>query len=517
MIDRAVLAQELARRVSALEDDLRARADEVPEVAEVVEEQWREAREAGRTAHDLPVWRESLFTQVAVGWVLATTFVRFCEDNGLIPDPVISGPGERRRRAEEAQRMWFRDHPADGERAYVTAVLRRAAQLPGLDQVLGEHNPVWLFGPSDDAVRDLLAYWREIDPETGELRRDFRDPTWNTRFLGDLYQDLSASAREQYALLQTPEFVEEFILDRTLEPAIDEFGLDGFRMIDPACGSGHFLLGAFDRLLARWRQRAPQEGDRALAARALASVHGVDLNPYAAAIARFRLLVAALRAADVRTLAEAPNFPINVAVGDSLLHGPPPGQGTFTEIEHGADPATRHLYATEDRQTIHKMLEGGYHAVVANPPYITPKDPAANQAYRNRYSTCYRQYSLAVPFMERLFDLAVRGDDSKPAGFVGQITANSFMKREFGKPLIEKFLAHQVDLTHVIDTSGAYIPGHGTPTVILLGRNRKPQGDVRAVLGIRGEPSTPQDAAKGEVWTSITNLIDTPGAENDYI
>lgn len=37
MIDRAVLAQELARRVSALEDDLRARADEVPEVAEVVD------------------------------------------------------------------------------------------------------------------------------------------------------------------------------------------------------------------------------------------------------------------------------------------------------------------------------------------------------------------------------------------------------------------------------------------------------------------------------------------------
>src|SRR5690606_21662041 len=181
------------------------------------------------------------------------------------------------------------------------------------------------------------------------------------------------------------------------------------------------------------------------------------------------------------------------------------------------DPATRHLYATEDRQTIHKMLEGGYHAVVANPPYITPKDPAANQAYRNRYSTCHRQYSLAVPLMERLFDLAVRGDDSKPAGFVGQITANPFMKREFGKPLVEKFLAHQVDLTHVIDTSGFSIPGHGTPTVILLGRNRTPQGDVRAVPGIRGEPSTPQDAAKGEVWTSITNLIDTPGAENDYI
>ena len=59
------------------------------------------------------------------------------------------------------------------------------------------------------------------------------------------------------------------------------------------------------------------------------------------------------------------------------------------------------------------------------------------------------------------------------SGYVGQITANSFMKREFGKKFIEEFFP-KIDLTHVIDTSGAYIPGHGTPTVILFGRNRKP-------------------------------------------
>ena len=80
------------------------------------------------------------------------------------------------------------------------------------------------------------------------------------------------------------------------------------------------------------------------------------------------------------------------------------------------------------------------------------------------------------------------------------ITANSFMKREFGKKLIEEFFP-TVDLTHVIDTSGAYIPGHGTPTVILFGRNRRPVGaEVRAVLGIRGEPTTPDDPAQGLVW-----------------
>ncbi len=36
-------------------------------------------------------------------------------------------------------------------------------------------------------------------------------------FLGDLYQDLSEHAKKTYALLQTPDFVEEFILDRTLD------------------------------------------------------------------------------------------------------------------------------------------------------------------------------------------------------------------------------------------------------------------------------------------------------------
>ena len=53
---------------------------------------------------------------------------------------------------------------------------------------------------------------------------DFTDPDWNTRFLGDLYQDLSEEARKRFALLQTPEFVEEWILSRTLDPAIREFG-----------------------------------------------------------------------------------------------------------------------------------------------------------------------------------------------------------------------------------------------------------------------------------------------------
>ena len=520
MIDRTALAAALSRTVTALVDDLRQRAGTVTEISKLVETEWHNAADAGRTDHDLLIWREDLLTQVAVSWVLGCVFVRFCEDNRLTPDPMLSGPDERRRWANEAQVEFFREHREAGERRYLEHVFTRAAETNGMSGVFGAHNPVWRFGPSDDACRALLEVWRATDPETGDLVWDFTDPGWDTRFLGDLYQDLSVHAKKTYALLQTPEFVESFILDRTLDPAIEEFGLNGtgFRMMDPACGSGHFLLGAFKRLAEHHLAHDPAAGRRAAAERALRGVFGVDLNPYAASIARFRLLVAALRFGGITTLAEAPAFTINVAVGDSLLHGPPPGRlrGVLEAGERQA-ASIRHLYETEDGETVGRFLGQEYHAVVANPPYITPKDPAANRAYRERYTTCYRQYSLAVPFMELLFGLARRGAGN-PAGFVGQITANSFMKREFGKKLITDFLTNRVDLTHVIDTGGVYVPAHGTPTVILIGRNRPPiAARVRAVLGMRGEPSTPADPARGKVWSSILNVIDRPGNESYYV
>jgi hypothetical protein len=121
--------------------------------------------------------------------------------------------------------------------------------------------------------------------------------------------------------------------------------------------------------------------------------------------------------------------------------------------------------------------------------------------------------------MERIFDLAVTGDGTarQSAGYTGQITANSFMKREFGKKLIEEFIRNW-DLTHVIDTSGAYIPGHGTPTVILFGKNQPPvRGTICTVLGVRGEPEVPQDPAQGHVWRAICNQIDHAGSESEWV
>lgn len=513
MIDAPVLLKDCQRLVGRLEDDLRERLRDHPELDDRVRAEHERAQERRRTGQSYAVWRDEYLTQVAVHWVLAAVFVRFLEDNGLLPDPWLSGPGERLAEARSRHDRFFEKEPAASDREYLLACFREVEALPAMAPLFDErHNPVFKLGPSADGARWILDLFRKIDPASGGLVHDFVDESWNTRFLGNLYQDLSEAARKRYALLQTPEFVEEFILDRTLEPAMEEVGYQKVTLIDPACGSGHFLLGAFHRIFERWRKNDPTTNDTALARNALNQIAGVDLNPFAVAIARFRLLLGALKLSGIRRMADAPAFPLNVAAGDSLLHGGTrPGHiAGQTRSLFGADEYS-HYYETEDQEELRRLFGRRYTVAVGNPPYITPKDPALNQLYRDRFGSCHRQYSLAIPFAERFFDLADR------AGWVGMITANSFMKREFGKKLIEQYIPRW-DLTHVVDTSGAYIPGHGTPTVLLIGRNRSPLAStIRTVMGIRGEPVAPADPQDGLVWNSILRHIDLPGSQNEFL
>lgn len=525
MINASQLLADLSRLLKRLEDDLRQRIAEIAELNGSLQAEYKQAREADRTAETFESWADQVITQAGVHWLLSCVFLRFIEDNQLVERPWLGGTPESGRLAlaRDRHEAYFRSRPLESDRDYLLASFREAGKLPGLHTFFDEtHNPVFRLGISGDAAMALRQFWQQVDPNTGALAHDFTDPDWNSRFLGDLYQDLSEAARKRYALLQTPEFVEEFILDRTLTPAIREFGFREVRMIDITCGSGHFVLGAFHRLVHEWTRNEPARNPRDIAQRALDAVAGVDLNPFAVAITRFRLLVAALQQSGVHRLTEAPDFKLNVAIGDSLLHGRRFGmtatEGMFEGAEDYARTGLVHAYASEDLTEVQRILGRQYHAVVGNPPYIVVKDAALNAAYRKAYpGSCYRQYSLGAPFTQRFFELAITGHGGQPAGFVGLITTNSFMKREFGSKLIEQVLPG-FDLTNIVDSSGAYIPGHGTPTVMLFGRHRKPVAEsVRTVMGIKGEPSRPDDPAHGLVWSAILRQIDQVNSESEFV
>jgi hypothetical protein len=310
VIDRKALLDDLKQQVKAVEADLGRQVKALDEVGARLKAEYDQARKLGRTAATWNSWLDERVTQVAVAWVLGSVFVRFCEDNRLIPEPYLTGPdGDRRELAESRYDAYVESDDNPTYRGWLEKAFDELGQGQAGRLLFDKrHNPLYQVPLSHDGARELVEFWRGRD-DAGVLVHDFADPLnedgtegWDTRFLGDLYQDLSEAARKTYALLQTPEFVEEFILDRTMNPAVREFGYEELKMIDPTCGSGHFVLGAFRRLVRLWGEWQPGRDVHERVRAALDSVHGVDINPFAVAIARFRLLVAAMAASAVQTL-----------------------------------------------------------------------------------------------------------------------------------------------------------------------------------------------------------------------
>jgi hypothetical protein len=203
MINAPQPLKDLQRLLGELEADLRERAQAVAEIDAGLRAQYRVAKDAGRAGEAYEVWRDGFLTQAAAAWILGCVFVRFLEDNALIDPPRLAGPGERGRRALDEQELYFRhpDRRTHSERDYLLDVFGQVRALPAAAELFDpKHNPLWAVGPTGDGATRLLRFWQRVDPDTGTFAHDFTDPDWSTRFLGDLYQDLSEGVRKRYAL-----------------------------------------------------------------------------------------------------------------------------------------------------------------------------------------------------------------------------------------------------------------------------------------------------------------------------
>lgn len=90
---------------------------------------------------------------------------------------------------------------------------------------------------------------------------------------------------------------------------------------------------------------------------------------------------------------------------------------------------------------------------------------------------------------------------------------NYFATRRRGKDLIERVLPYW-DLTHVLELGGAYIPGHGQPTMLLVARAQMPTSETVLVLRcVLGEPRTPERPELGVVWRSVLQHARQPGGD----
>ena len=120
-----------------------------------------------------------------------------------------------------------------------------------------------------------------------------------------IYEHFLKDEDQQKGAFYTPRFLAEIVLDMALE---NMGTLIGKKFLDPACGSGIFLVGLFNRIAEEWHQANPNSRNdrrsRELIKLLQDSLFGVDINPTACRITAFSLYLAYLDQLSPRDIQE---------------------------------------------------------------------------------------------------------------------------------------------------------------------------------------------------------------------
>lgn len=276
--------------------------------------------------------------------------------------------------------------------------------------------------------------------------------------------------------------------------------LKTLRIVDPACGSGVFLVMAFDYLKAE----LTRVNDKIAALRGshlgdlfdpdseilTHNLFGVDVNAESIEIAKLSLWVKTARRGKPLDSLDG-----NLKVGDSLIE-----DSNFAYLAHGFTWAT----AFPD-----VFAEGGFDVVLGNPPYVRMEFLKAMKPYlENRFEVVSDRADLYCYFFERGLKLL------KPGGRLGYISSSTFFKTGSGRPLRD-FLRRQATLETVVNFGDLQIfEGVTTyPAILTMRRDapakahglrfwnveRLPEANFRASFETHAEPY-PQDALSSGSW-----------------
>lgn len=260
----------------------------------------------------------------------------------------------------------------------------------------------------------------------------------NRDILGDVYQGyLPPQERKQLGEFYTPIEVIEYIMD-SVEYRYDK-EIRSKTILDPACGSGSFLVEATQRLVERYKRlgfnlRDPDYAKQVIEG-CISSIYGLDLHPFACFIAEMNLLFQLVELYDVvrqkYTHYELPR--INVYRTDSLA--PPGATAELTEFFENS----------RRKMLVQEMKEGDmvkkvkFDFVVGNPPYVR----------KERISADYKEKVLKIVFPEvyhgdndlYVYFIAKGLDQLKEGGMLGYIVSNKFSKTRYGQNIRDFILS----------------------------------------------------------------------------
>lgn len=280
--------------------------------------------------------------------------------------------------------------------------------------------------------------------------------------------------RKAGGVYYTPEYIVEYIVKNTVGKLVEgkkPKEINNLKIVDPACGSGSFLIGAYQYLLdyhknyysengkpSKGRKDNPltPEGNLTSAEKKrilLNNIYGVDIDVNAVEVTKLSLLLKCMEGETSASIAHQlsmfhervlPSLDNNIKDGNSLIDT----DFYANELDFGLEKKIKPFNWQKAFPEIFK--QGGFDAIIGNPPYVRiqilkeSSEDSINYFNNKFQSSQYGNYDLYVLFVEKGSQLLNKN------GILGFILPNKFFNTDYGIGL-RKLISSQKLLYEILD------------------------------------------------------------------
>lgn len=275
--------------------------------------------------------------------------------------------------------------------------------------------------------------------------------------------ELKPEVRKAGGVYYTPKYIVDYIVKNTVGKVLEESTpakIKKLSILDPACGSGSFLIRAYEEMLNYYRG-LKVKGDKILDGQTgfgirgdgkereltilekaeilKRHIYGVDIDEQAVEVTKLSLMLKMLEGEQglVAGRNVLPMLDKNIKCGNSLISGD--SQELFKYFGKDYWKVKPFNWNEEFKQIM--VDEGGFDVVVGNPPYVKARDynegKASFREYMNnsgQFTALYKMWDLYIPFIEKGLNIV------KKNGLFGMIVPDTIEKSDYAQKIREKLL-----------------------------------------------------------------------------
>lgn len=377
---------------------------------------------------------------------------------------------------------------------------------------LGETYDSELFSPHPfeewddfgDAVKDVIKI---LYGKKGYYEYDFK--VMPADVLGGVYESYlghklsqskkglslgkGANKRKEQGIYYTPAYIVDYIVKKALQPVLDKCrtieDIKKIRVLDPACGSGSFLVKALDVIHDKYREFGNRAGVFTKLTILNENIYGVDLDPQAVEIARLNLLINSL---DERV--KLPLLADNIKNGNSLI------SGTDEELKKYFGPNYRDKKPFNWREEFPDAFkQGGFDVVIGNPPWVSIDniDSQEKNYLSENYTIGEGRFDVATLFAERATTLL------KEDGMISFVMPEHVWLGEYFKPF-RAYLTENLYVLEILSSKEGDFKEVSNPSSLFVAKKQKAGSVHKIRVGSFSGGGSPQIF---EVKTDIISRV----------